>query len=337
MLATMYLRILGSSIGSQLRVATEPHERRFFGRPEFLMEPGAEECYPYGTTHLSQESLALLKPNVALHYLAEDTTKSLTEMAVDLALRHNDACSSAAPQALIFAHTCMSEDVSTSTSNRVLEALGLACMHSFAVLGTVASAWSHAIECGQALYFGDGAAPTALVVTGEKWMAPFPRAYGNLFAMSDGMAIAVLTQHAPVGEMHLRVQSYGTRTSKVTPPWLVQPTPIDEVEWLRTIESGLAELLSADDLKACTNALVLGPALGIDQDRLCTHAPTFSTLVRHTAHFERLPGHFGSADPFLRLQEVLQHGQDGVVGRPVILWSVGPEGDISILTGDIRL
>ena len=301
------------------------------------MEPGAEECYPYGTVHLSQESLTLLRPKAALHYLEEDTKKSLTEMVVDLALRHNDACASVAPHALIFAHTCMSEDVSTSTSNRLVDALGLACTHSFGVLGTVASVWSHAIECCHALHFGEGVAPTALVVAGEKWMSPFFRAYGNLFAMSDGMAIAVLTQHAPVGEVHLRVQSYGTRTSLVTPSWLVQPIAIEEADWLRTIESGLAELLSDDDLKACTNALILGPALGIDQDLLCTHAPMLSTLVQHTLHSERLPGHFGSADPFIRLQDVLLYSQDDVIGRPVILWSVGPEGDISILTGDIRL
>lgn len=337
MLATMYLRILGSRIGSQLRVATEPHERRFYGRPEFLLESGAEECYPYGTVHLSKESFALLKPKVALHYLEEDTTNSLTEIAVDLVLRHNKACSAEAPHALLFAHTCMSEDVSTSTSNRMIEVLDLACAHSFSVLGTVASAWTHAIECCRALHFGDGPAPTALLVAGEKWMSPFSRTYGDLFAMSDGMTIALLTQHAPVGEVHLRVKSHGTRTSAVMPHWLLQPIAINEPDWLRAIESGLEELLSEDDFKACTNSLILGPALGIDQDRLQAHAPMFSTLVQRTTHSERLPGHFGSADPFIRLQDVLQRNHAGVVGRPVILWSVGPEGDISILTGDIRL
>ena len=301
------------------------------------MEPGAEECYPYGTVHLSQESLALLRPKVALHYVEEDTTDSLTEMAVNLALHHRNACSAAAPDALIFTHTCMPEDVSTSTGNQVIELLDLACTHSFAVLGTVASAWGHAIECCRALYFGEGSAPTTLLMAGEKWMSPFPRAYGNLFAMSDGMAMALLTQHAPVGEVHLRVQSYGTRTASATPPWLVQPVAIDETVWLRTVEAGLAELFSDDDLKATANALVLGPALGIDQERLQEHAPMFSALVRRTTHSEHLPGHFGSADPFIRLQDVLQRNDADTVGRPVIAWSAGPEGDISILTGDIRL
>ena len=324
-------------MGARLRVATESHERRFYGRPEFLMEPGTEECYPYGTVHLSQESLTLLKPKVELHYLEDDTTDSLTEMAVNLALRHKDDCSAAAPDALIFSHACMLEDVSTSNSNQLIEVLDLECTHSFAVLGTVASVWSHVIECCHALHVGEGAAPTALLVAGEKWMSPFLRTYGDLFAMSDGMALALLTQHAPVGEAHLRVQSYGTRASAVTPPWLVQPIAIDVPEWSRTVESGLVELLSDDDLKASTNALILGPALGIDQDRLQAHAPMFSTLVQRTAHSEHLPGHFGAADPFIRLQDVLQGHQNDVVGRRVILWSVGPEGDISILTGDIRL
>ncbi len=324
-------------MGARLKVATEAHERRFFGRPEFLMEPGAEECYPFGAVHLSQESLALIKPKTALHYLDDDTSDSLTEMAVNLALHHKNSCAVATPSALIFAHTCMLVDVSTSTSNRVIDALDLACSHSFSVLGTVASAWAHAIECCNALHVGDGSAPTTILVAGEKWMSPFLRTYGDLFAMSDGMAIALLTQHAPVGEIHLRVQRYGTRTSAVTPPWLVQPIAIDVPAWLSTVESGLEELFSDDDLKSSTNALILGPALGIDQDRLQAHAPMFSTLVQRTAHAEHLPGHFGTADPFIRLQDVLQRNPTDVVGRPAILWSVGPEGDISILTGDIRL
>jgi hypothetical protein len=317
--------------------AVEARAQRFFGRPEFLLESNSQECYPFGLPQLTLQERKLIAPDHGLPCLQDDTTLSLADLAVELVQKNADRFATDAPAAVLIAHSCMSEDVSTCVSNRIIDLLGISGTYSFTVLSGIATAWANALQCVEAIQANDDAAPDILLVVGEKWMSPYPHAYSPLFAMSDGMALVRLTCTAPYNLPHVRIHSVATWSAPAAPWWLTSVAAVDLPCWLSTVEEGL-QYLSVD--ADCTGQeeveIVCGPCLGVSRQQLLLHSPRLAGLVERTFVDEQLPGHFGSAEPFIRLHGVLQRHDGLSIKKRILFWSVGPDGSIALLHGDIE-
>jgi hypothetical protein len=331
-----YLRVLRAEAGAEQRNLLNDAPQRFNGQPGFLLEPDAAECHPFGMGFLRAADRQAQLPSGPLFYCFDGRDATLTEWAVDITSAVADACRCTESLAVMATHSCLSEDVSTCLSSGVIDQLGLTAQHSLTVIGELGSAWAQAVECAQALQFGDGSAATTLLLAGEKWRAPFHRHCGDLFALSDGMAAVLVGAQAPAGGRSIAVGGCASVASTLDAPWLHAPVPVNAMAWAAAVELGLAHLEArlGIDLRESRGAC-LGPTLGMAAGDLCGAAPRLAALINRQTRrgCAALAGHFGAADPFIRLDAWLRDDPAAARGAPVIAWSAGPGGDVSVLHG----